>query len=93
MYKNLNFGQKLKKKINLKKPSKRISLQKIKDHEFFKNVKWNEYLEKKIVPPLKIDQNAVEHEKIDSTLKNEHFYKNFNHEGKSGDLETDDEDL
>ena len=55
-------------------------------------MKWNEHLEKKIIPPLKIDQNAVEKEKIDSTLKNEHFYKKFNNEEKCGDI-TDDEDL
>ena len=83
MYKIFEFLTIIKKKI---KPSKRISLQKIKNHEFFKGVKWNEYLEKKIMPPLKIDQNAVEKEKIDSTLKNEHFYKKFNNEGKSEDM-------
>ena len=38
------------------------------------------------MPPLKIDQNAVEKDKIDSTLKNEHFYKKFNNEGKSEDM-------
>lgn len=46
----------LEKDVNLfsliLKPEKRLSIEDIKQHEFFKDLSWGELLQRKVIPPF-----------------------------------------